>query len=129
MNLDQPTLFIIFILVDVLMLSMFAFAASGRASTSNRYWSFGLLLHLLAMILIALRGQRRARVQHLIQDQNAAVGAAQFGVGDRRAVGTQTAHAIEQNLGAATGHDRAAAIGDLVGANVSVDHMIEQQLL
>ena len=66
MNLDQPTLFIIFILVDVLMLSMFAFAASGRASTSNRYWSFGLLLHLLAMILIALRGRESALVGYVL---------------------------------------------------------------
>ena len=66
MNLDQPTLFIIFILVDMLMLSMFMVTASGRASASNRYWSVGLLLHLVAMILIALRGKEPVLVGYVL---------------------------------------------------------------
>lgn len=55
MKLDLPTLFIIFVLVDILLLSMFAFTGKGETRISNRYWSMSLLLHCLSMVLIFLR--------------------------------------------------------------------------
>lgn len=56
MQLDLATLFLIFLLIDVLMLCMFAFASSSTTSTANRLWSAGLFLHLTALLLIMLRG-------------------------------------------------------------------------
>lgn len=57
MNLHLPTLFIIFILVDLVMLSMFAYASQAHGSKSNRYWALGLLLHFIALVFGALRMQ------------------------------------------------------------------------
>ena len=57
MNLHLPTLFLIFILVDMVMLAMFAYASQAHYSKSNRYWALGLLLHLVALVFGALRTQ------------------------------------------------------------------------
>ncbi|WP_395770585.1 diguanylate cyclase domain-containing protein [Arenimonas sp.] len=57
MNLHLPTLFIIFILVDLVMLSIFVFASQVHGSKSNRYWALGLLLHFVALVSGMLRTQ------------------------------------------------------------------------
>ncbi|MFZ9362968.1 MAG: diguanylate cyclase [Arenimonas sp.] len=57
MNLHLPTLFIIFILVDLVMLSMFAYASQAHGSKSNRYWALGLLLHFVALVFWGLQTQ------------------------------------------------------------------------
>jgi diguanylate cyclase (GGDEF)-like protein len=54
-NLHLPTLFIIMILVDVMMLSMFAFASYVKRSQSTLYWAAGLLLHCVALVFMSLR--------------------------------------------------------------------------
>ena len=65
MNLDMPTLFIIFIMVDLLMLCMFAFAGK-KPSPSNRLWTAGLLLHFFALVLILARGYAPAAITYIL---------------------------------------------------------------
>ncbi|MFM1782689.1 MAG: hypothetical protein RIS14_442 [Pseudomonadota bacterium] len=57
MSLHPPTLIIIFILVDLVMLSMFVLASNIKPSRSNLYWAAGLSVHLVSLVFIMLRMQ------------------------------------------------------------------------
>lgn len=57
MSLHPPTLIIIFILVDLVMLSMFVLASNIKPSRSNLYWAAGLAVHLVSLVFIMLRMQ------------------------------------------------------------------------